>query len=143
MHWFFLPLCLLMIFSDQLYPLLFRGGFEKSAQIFNIYLLLLISRMIFPQTVVMALQRNAVLFRFSMVETGANVLLSISLMHWIGIRGIAYGTVLAFLLEKLLLIVYLAKSKKIRPDAYTDLRTWMIYTLIMLASYILGVSHLS
>lgn len=142
MHWFFLPLCLLMIFSDQLYPFLFRSGFEKSAEIFNIYLLLLISRMIFPQTVVMALQRNIVLFRFALVELGANVLLSISLMHWIGIRGIAYGTVLAFLLEKLLLVAYLAKSKKIKPDAYTDLRTWLIYTLIMLVSYILGVSHL-
>ena len=140
MHWFFIPICILMLLSHEIYPLLFRPGFEKSAAIFNIYLLLLCSRMIFPQTVVMALQRNVVLFRVSLVELAANVLLSISLMHWIGIQGIAYGTVLAFSLEKLLLIVYLAKNKKITPDAYTDLRTWLIYTLILLVSYILGLS---
>ena len=135
MHWFAIPVCLLMLFSSHIYPLVFRPEFIESAGIFNIFLLLLISRMLFPQTVVMAQQSNTVVFRVAIVELTANIFFSILLMNLIGIKGVAYGTVIAFTLEKALLVVYLAKRKKISPDAYTDLRTWMFYCILLLVSY--------
>lgn len=139
MHFFFIPVCLLILFSHKIYPFLFRPEFIASASIFNVYLLLLISRMIFPQTVVMALQENNVLLRISIVELFTNVFFSILLMHYCGIIGIAYGTVIAFSIEKAILAAYLFKKKKITPEGYTDLSTWTIYSIVMVAVYLISL----
>jgi O-antigen/teichoic acid export membrane protein len=136
MHWFFIPVCILVLFSNKIYPLLFREEFAASAPIFNIYLLLLISRMIFPQTIIMGLQKNTILFRVSIIELAANVCFSVLLLNLIGMKGIAYGTVIAFTLEKLILVMYLKKKQQISPETYTDLRTWFIYSLILLACFL-------
>jgi Na+-driven multidrug efflux pump len=138
MHWFFIPVCILILFSHEIYPFLFREEFLASASIFNIYLILLISRMIFPQTVVMGLQQNNILFRISIIELISNVFFSILLLNLIGIRGIAYGTVIAFSIEKLLLVIYLIKKQGIPPQAYTDLRSWILYSLTLLACFLLA-----
>jgi len=104
MHLLF-PVTILFIFiSHSLYPVLFRPQFAESAEIFNVYLLLVASRLLFPQTLVYGHNLPRVIFAIALVELGVNIFASLTLMQFFGIKGIALGTLFAFMTEKLLLI---------------------------------------
>lgn len=135
MHLLFIPTCILLFLSHWLYPLVFRPEFAASAEVFNIFLLLIISRLVFPQTVVMALQRTKVIFSTAIAEILVNVVGSIILMKYYGMAGIAAGTVIAFCAEKLILTFYLMKYEGIRPSQYTNLKMWFGYTLLIISVY--------
>jgi O-antigen/teichoic acid export membrane protein len=126
--WIFL-LC-----SKSLYPLIFSAAFVQSASIFNIYLLLIISRMIFPQSVILALKRSDIILKTAYWEIAINVISSVILMLKFGIIGIAYGTVVAFLSEKIILAFRL-KRLKIDFQQYTDLKRWFLFSLITIFLY--------
>ena len=51
-----------------------------------------------------------------------------------GIIGIAYGTVVAFLGEKIILAIRL-KRLKIDFQQYTDLKRWFLFSLITIFLY--------
>lgn len=138
MHLLFIPVCILMLLSRWLYPYIFRPEFAASASIFNIFLLLLISRMFFPQTVVMALQQNKILFRISVLELALNVIFSLLLLQYFGMEGVAYGTVIAFFAEKAMLAFYLSKKKGIHPEVYTHLKLWAVYSAILVLTFMIS-----
>jgi hypothetical protein len=126
--WIFL-LC-----SKFLYPLIFSSAFVQSASIFNIYLLLIISRMIFPQSVILALKRSDIILKTAYWEIAINVISSVILMLKFGIIGIAYGTVVAFLSEKIIL-AYRLKSLNVDFQQYTNLTRWFFFSLITIFLY--------
>ncbi|MFN5346114.1 MAG: lipopolysaccharide biosynthesis protein [Bacteroidota bacterium] len=126
--WIFL-LC-----SKFLYPLIFSATFVQSASIFNIYLLLIISRMIFPQSVILALKRSDIILKTSYWEIAINFVSSIVLMWQFGMIGIAYGTVIAFLSEKVIL-TYRLKTLGIDFQLYTNISKWFIFTIITIFLY--------
>ena len=118
-----------LISSKFLYPLIFSHAFEQSASIFNIYLLLIISRMIFPQSILLAINRRDLILKTAYREVIINILSSVILMWKFGIIGIAYGTFVAFLSEKLIL-AYRLKMLKIDFQQYTDFGKWIIFSTI-------------
>jgi O-antigen/teichoic acid export membrane protein len=123
-----------LIASKFLYPIIFSQAFEQSASIFNIYLLLIISRMIFPQSVVLALQRRDIILNTAYWEISINVFSSLILMWKFGIIGIAYGTVIAFLSEKLIL-AYRLKKLNVDFQQYTNFSKWFLFTVITVLLY--------
>ncbi len=124
-----------LISSKYIYPIIFSSQFSDSAAIFNVYLLLVISRTIFPQTVVMALQRRDIILNTAYWEILINVISSYLLMLKFGILGIAYGTFIAFLAEKLILTYQLNKLK-FDFQSHTNFMRWAIYTLATIIVYI-------
>jgi O-antigen/teichoic acid export membrane protein len=123
-----------LIASKFLYPIIFSEAFEQSASIFNIYLLLIISRMIFPQSVVLALQRRDLILNTAYWEITINVFSSLILMWKFGIIGIAYGTVVAFLSEKLIL-AYRLKKLNVDFQQYTNFSKWFLFTVTTVLLY--------
>ncbi len=135
MHVVFPVSILLILLSSWIYPLVFSPAFLESASVFNIYALLVISRMVFPQTLVLALQRHDVIFRISIIELSINIVSSVILMRWFGMEGIAFGTVIAFMAEKCLLYFYVKKQSGIRLTDLLPIKTWLMYTLLLLLAF--------
>jgi Na+-driven multidrug efflux pump len=117
----FLPISVaLMLTSRWWYPLVFSPAFAESHAVFNIYLLLMIPRLMFPQTVLTGLERNRPQLGASAAELALNVGLSLLLVERFGLVGVAWATVLAHLADKLLLVAWLRRAHGLRPKAYLD-----------------------
>ncbi len=135
MNWLF-PLTLLLLLSSKIvYPIIFSERFSESSEIFNIYLLLIISRMTFPQAIMMALDAKKEIFQTAVLEIIINISASYFFMLKFGMVGVAYGTIVAFFAEKLILALLL-KSKNIDFQEYTPIRLWLGYSSLMIVTYL-------
>ena len=124
-----------MIGSKWFYPILFNENFTQSAAIFNVYLLLIASRFVFPQSILIAKKENKLLFTVSVIELTINILLSVILMLKLGIIGIAYGTVIAFAIEKMI-FVYLVKVKwQISIHQYIPIRVLLTAIILLILTF--------
>lgn len=131
------PLSLvLMLTSHWFFPRVFNADFSESVYIFNIFLLVIISRLIFSRTILVGLQDNRVILGISLIELLANVVLSWWLINRIGLPGVAWGTVLATGLEKVLITLYVYSRYGIGWQQYTDLRWLTAYTLVLILAFV-------
>ncbi|MEQ8705886.1 MAG: polysaccharide biosynthesis C-terminal domain-containing protein [Phaeodactylibacter sp.] len=130
------PLTLALLLSSRYwFTWVFSEAFEDSIAVFNVFLLVLISRMLFPRTVLIGLDANRAVFYFSLVELGLNVVLGFLLVVPLGLLGIAWATVIAYTVDKLVLCAWLYYRFGIAPGAYTPVGWWAGYTLLLLLSY--------
>ena len=137
--WMF-PLTLLMLLSSYLlFPLFFSRAFTDSAGVFNLYLLLITSRLIFPQTILIAIRKTPILMWASAMELILNVVLSLVLVQVWGIRGIALATVLAYYFERIFLVIYLRVNQGIPINRYLDIRRHLFWSLLLFVAY--GISE--
>ena len=139
MNWMF-PLSIgLMLASPYLYSIFYSESYIVSSQIFNIYLLILVSRVLTPQVILYALKENKVLMWISAIELLTNLLLSLWLMSYFGIVGIAYATVIAYSLEKVLLWAYLKSYKAIPLSKYINVWKYIGWSVLLIASYLFTI----
>jgi O-antigen/teichoic acid export membrane protein len=136
MHILFPASILLILTSHWLYPFVFNRNFTESATIFNIYLLLIISRLVFPQTIIIGLQKSKIILFASSLELIINVVLSILFINYFGISGVAWATIIAYFFEKILLTFWVKTSLKINPAKYIPLKWLGFYSLITALVYI-------
>lgn len=128
----------LMFLAEWAFPLVFSSDFTGSALVFKVYLLILVSRIILPQTLLIGLQRTRTILWASVLETTLNLVLSLWwITHW-GLAGVALATVVAFLTEKLYLMIYLQRKLAIAPNAYIRLRAWLGWSAALLAAFALS-----
>ena len=123
---------LLLAISAPLYTGVFGEDFAGSFPVFDLYLLLVIPRLLFPQTILRGYLKTSILSVSAGVELVLNVALSLILMQEFGIAGIAGATVIAFFIEKMLLVGYCWKVLKVSMDRYTPLLWWGGWSLILL-----------
>ena len=71
----------------------------------------------------------------SLIEIIVNVFFSILLIRHLGIVGVAYATIIAYFLEKLLLVIYLRVKMNIPMSQYTSIRWFTLYTVAILITY--------
>jgi O-antigen/teichoic acid export membrane protein len=127
----------LMLLSKQLFPIIFNPLFAKSADIFTIFLLLLISRALFPQTILLALKQTKTLLIISIIETISIVIISFLGIYFLKNEGVAWALVLGYLLEKILIIGVLKWRYSIDFQAYTNVSLYFIYSLLLISSYLI------
>lgn len=138
LHWLLFPLTLVLLFSSHwFFPLVFNPEFESSATIFNIYLLLIISRLLFPQTLLTAKKYNGVLVKASLFEIIINVTSSLILANLIGIEGVAYGTFIAYIAEKIYLMVALKNILNVEVSKYLPLKMYIISSFTTIIVFII------
>lgn len=131
------PVCIfLLIISQWLYPIIFNPNFKESYIYFNIYLLLLIPRMVFPHSILLGLGKTKQIMYASVVEFVLNISISLTLMYFMGLQGIAYGTVIAFAVNKLMLAQSLKRSG-VNFKQYIPVKQLSTYSLILVAVFIL------
>ena len=136
MHYLFPLAMVLVMTSHWFYPFVFNENFLYSASVFNIYLLLLIFRMAFPQVLLIGLRKTTTLFYFSFVEIVVNVGVSLLLIESYGILGIAFGTVIAYFVEKVLSVLYLKTKLKIPASQYIPVFTIITYSVVLIIIFL-------
>ncbi|MFM9055296.1 MAG: lipopolysaccharide biosynthesis protein [Bacteroidota bacterium] len=125
----------LVLSSHIIFPLFFSEAFAESASVFNIYLLLVIARVCFPQTLVMAMGRNDLIFKTALIELPVNIVCSLGLLFVAGIEGVAWGTVIAFSTEKTVLYFRLKRETPHRLHDFHPIKLWLVYSLLLLGAY--------
>jgi O-antigen/teichoic acid export membrane protein len=135
MHLLFPVSILFLMFSHWLYPRVFNPDFADSAVIFNIYLLLIISRLVFPHTILIGLKKTNMIMYASFAELVVNVSLSIIFIRYWGLEGIAFATVIAFAVQKIIWMIYNNRILGISPKDYIPIKVLALYSLITLTVF--------
>lgn len=135
-HWLFPLVIFIVLIAKFLYIHILNPAFAPSAAIFQVYLLMILARGLLPQTVLLALGDSRASFVIAIVEAIANLSISFILIHFFGLVGVAFGTVCAFLLEKILIITYLKIKYKISFSDYTAVKWFLLYSFMLLSVYI-------
>lgn len=128
----------LMCISPWIFPLIYSEAYQDSAYIFNIYLLILSSRILLPQTYTMALQKHKVILWSGVMELILNVGLSFLLMRYWGVYGLAIATVLAYFFQKMYLMMYNKYYLRIPLSGYLNWRYYTMYNILLVCFFILS-----
>src|SRR5690606_32838328 len=108
--------------THPVFPIIFNPKFAESATIFNIYLLIIISRLLLPQTLLNGLQITKPIIIAALMELILNVSLSLILVKYFGINGIAFGTFIAYLFEKIYLTVQVKRKLQVSLYEYIPVK---------------------
>lgn len=141
MHFVYPIMIVMVAFSDRIFPFIFNVQFKETGLIFGIYAFVIGARFLYPQTLLSGLGYNKFLFYNSIVELAINIVVSLYLSQYIGLAGIAVGTVVAFYYDKLSAAYYLMKVKHINIADYTPLRIYLFYNTLLALIFV--ISHLN
>jgi O-antigen/teichoic acid export membrane protein len=134
-HFLYPVSMVLLLVSYWLFPIIFNPEFRESAGVFNIYLLIITSRLMFPQTILYGLRRNKETMIVAFLTLIVHIGFSIGLANLAGIQGVAMAAVLANIFEKLTLASVLRKKEGIRLIQYLDIKWWIIYNMATIAVF--------
>ena len=130
MHILFPVSIVLMFISPLLFSGIFNPSYKTSAFIFNIYLLILTSRVLLPQAYNFAKHQHKVIIWSGILELICNILLSYWWMHIWGMYGLALATVVAYFIQKAILIVYNRTYNGIPFSSYIEMKYYLIYSML-------------
>jgi O-antigen/teichoic acid export membrane protein len=129
---------LMMLIARWLYPLMFRQEFEKSSGIFLVYSLLIIPRLVFPQTIIIGRKKTHITLIAAIIEIVVNISLSLLMLKWgYKLVGVAVSTFIAYMVSNLFLVGYVWFKMKIRPAEYIPLKIFAIYSFLIGILFIL------
>lgn len=129
------PLAILFIFiSKPLFYWVYNEAIGPGYMVFNILLLLLISRLLFPQTVLLGMHRNKVFYLTGLAELVIGGGLALFLVDDWGVSGVAAALAIAYFIEKILLIAYCSKLG-IKPSQYIPLREWFLLSVLLIGAF--------
>ena len=137
MHLLFPASMLMMLFTRWLFPRVFTPEFIRSADVFLIYLLLIIPRLVFPQTIIIGRKRTRITLIAAILELSLNIPLSLLLIRDYGSVGVALATLIVYIIEKIFLAGYLWVKMKIRPSEYIPLKVYAVYSVLISILFIL------
>jgi O-antigen/teichoic acid export membrane protein len=137
MHFLFPASMVMMLIARWLYPRMFNPDYVRSADIFLVYILLVIPRLVFPQTIVIGRKKTHITLFAAILELGINIPLSLFLIPGYGIVGVALATFFVYSLEKLFLILYVWKKMKIKPSEYIPITPYLIYSTVLSILFVL------
>jgi O-antigen/teichoic acid export membrane protein len=118
---------ILMVLSPVLFPIVYDDSYKDSAFIFNVYLLILTSRVLLPQSYTLAHHKHGIIIASSIVEIVANIALSLWWLRDFGVFGLAMATVVAYFVQKMILMIYNYRNYGIKMSQYIDIRYYLMY----------------
>lgn len=124
---------LLILFSDFIFETVYTRAFMKAADIFRVYVLLLVPRLFFPQPILLALSRQKFLFRVAVAELLLHCTLATIFVWYWGAIGAAYATLFAYIFEKIPQIYYLTTRENIKISYYVPIKR------LILAAITIGI----
>ena len=140
MHFLYPATMLTMFLARWMYPAIFNNEFIRSADVFIVYLMIIIPRLVFPHTILIGLKKTRVIMLSSLIEITINISLSIFLVKHYGTVGVALATSIVYLLETTGLVIYNYVKLKIRPQLYIPLKTFTFYSVLLIVEFVL-VAH--
>jgi O-antigen/teichoic acid export membrane protein len=138
MHILFPSAMVMMLFSKWIYPRMFNPEFHKSAGIFLVYSLLIIPRLVFPQTIIVGRKKTHITLIAAILELALNIPLSLLMIKWgYGLVGVALSTFTVYTISKIFLAGYLWIRMHIKPSEYIPLRLYAFYCVLISIIFIL------
>ena len=138
MHILFPMAIIMMLGTRWIYPRMFNPGFQKSADIFLIYSLLIIPRLVFPQTIIVGRKKTHISLISAILELVFNIPLSLLMIRWgYGLVGVALSTLLVYVIGKVFLIGYLWIKMKIKPAEYIPVKIYLLYSALIAIVFVL------
>jgi len=137
MHILFPISIFILLMANTLYPLIYRPDFGLSSDIFMVYLLLIMSRLLFPHTILIGLKQNKTVLQASLIAITLNIIISLFLIPYYGIIGVALATIFVYGIEKALLMWLVYKRHGIKPAEYTPVLTYLIYSAVLILIFVL------
>ena len=138
MHICFPATMIIMLFAKWIYPRMFTPEFQKSADIFLIYTLLVIPRLVFPQTVIVGRKKTHISLISALLELAFNIPISLLMIKWgYGIVGVALATFIVYTIGKIFLAGYLWLKMNIKPTEYIPMKIYLIYSFLLVALFVL------
>jgi O-antigen/teichoic acid export membrane protein len=138
MHLLFPATMVMMLIARWLYPLMFRHDFEKSSGIFLVYALLIIPRLVFPQTIIVGRKKTHITLIAAVIEIILNITLSMLMIKWgYKLVVVAVSTFIAYVVSNLFLVLYVWFKMKIKPSEYIPLKVFAIYSFLIGILFIL------
>ncbi len=107
---------------------MFNAELAEAYEIFNILLLILLSRMLFPQSILLAIRKNKSMIYASFIEFVVGIALSLWWINSLGIMGVAWAMVAAHIADKLVLI-YFAKKEGFPLSSYFPWKIYLLYAI--------------
>jgi hypothetical protein len=138
MHLLFPVTMVIMLFTRWFYPRIFNPDFQKSADVFLIYSLLVIPRLVFPQTILVGRRKTRITLIGAILELSLNIPLSLLMIKWgYNIVGVALSTFAVYVVGKLFLVGYVWIKMKIKPSEYIPLKIYAVYSVLMGVLFVL------
>jgi O-antigen/teichoic acid export membrane protein len=137
MHFLFPASMVMMLFTRWLFPRVFTPEFIRSSDVFLIYLLLIIPRLVFPQTIVIGRKKTHISLIGAVLELALNIPLSLILIVNYGSVGVALATVIVYVIEKAFLAGYVWIKMKIKPSEYIPIKVYVIYSVLIIILFVL------
>ena len=137
MHFLFPSAMFMLLFARWIYPRMFTPEFNRSADIFMVYILLIVPRLVFPQTIVIGRKKTQITLFAALIELAINIPLSIYLAHDYGTVGVALATFIVYTIEKIFLAGYVWVKMKIKPSEYIPLKIYAVYSVLIGILFIL------
>jgi len=132
MHLLFPATMIMMLIARWIYPIMFRQEFDKSASIFLVYALLIIPRLVFPQTIVVGRKKTQITLLAAILEIVVNITLSLLMIKWgYKLVGVAVSTFVAYVVSNLFLVGYVWFKMKIKPAEYIPLKIFALYSALI------------
>lgn len=132
MHFLFPTAIMMMLFARWIYPRMFNPEFYRSADVFLIYSLLIIPRLVFPQTILVGRKKTQITLIAAILELAINIPLSLLMIKWnYGLVGVALSTFVVYLVSKAFLVGYLWFKMKIKPTDYIPVKVYMLYSALI------------
>ena len=138
MHLLFPATMVMMLSARWLYPIMFNKEFEKSSGIFLVYALLIIPRLVFPQTIIVGRKKTHISLIAAIIEIVVNIGLSLLMLKWgYKLVGVAVSTFVAYVVSNLFMVLYVWIKMKIKPAEYIPLKVFAIYSFLIGILFIL------
>lgn len=90
-----------------------------------------------PQTLLNGLKIMKPIMTAALLELIVNVSMSLILVQFLGINGIAYATFIAYFFEKIYLSIEVKRKMNVSINEYIPLKIYTIYSLTILAIFVL------
>ncbi|MFZ1703069.1 MAG: polysaccharide biosynthesis C-terminal domain-containing protein [Saprospiraceae bacterium] len=134
MHVLF-PLTILLIWiSPAIFVFIYNMDFKTSAYIFNTYLIILGSRLLLPQSVLIANGKQKWVLWSGIIELIINLVLSLWWVRLWGLQGLVLATVVAYYVQKVGMLYWLYKEFKITIMDLISWKWWIFYQVLAFLS---------
>ncbi|MEM6396216.1 MAG: polysaccharide biosynthesis C-terminal domain-containing protein [Bacteroidota bacterium] len=138
MHLFYPGAALLLLSSPWWWTIVFTERLADSLPIFQLFLLIGISRMLFPISVLTARGLERQLLWIGLIEIAINAVLSVILVQYMGLIGIVWATVITYLLDKLIAVYWLWRAKGIPLSDYCAWKWWVGYSVGLVGVWLIA-----
>lgn len=125
-----------MLTSKWIYPTVLNPNFEGCADLFNVYLLLLVGRVLPSHIMMIGRGNNRKVMKILSLGIVANAIFSLWFIDVFGLIGVAYATLMCYTVEKIMFVILCKKEYGIKLSEYMPMKQYVPFSIILFLAFI-------